>query len=57
MGLLVYDLMDFSSGHVVWWWFLGFSGNGKSDHFKDQHGLLMVGFSSNFCFGIVVVIY
>ena len=55
--MLVYDLMDFSSGHVVWWWFLGFSGNGKSDHFKDQHGLLMVGFSSNFCFGIVVVIY
>ena len=34
---------------------LGFDGNGKSDHFKDRHGL-MVGFSSNFCFGIVVVI-
>ena len=36
---------------------LGFNGSGKSDHFKDQHGLLMVGFSSNFCFRIVVVIY
>ena len=35
---------------------LGFGNNGKSDHFKYWHGL-MVGFSSNFCFGIVVVIY
>ena len=34
---------------------LGFGDSGKSDHFKDRHGL-MVGFSSNFCFGIVVVI-
>ena len=35
---------------------LGFGGSGKSDHFKDRHEL-MVGFSSNFCFGIVVVIF
>ena len=34
---------------------LGFRSSGKSNHCKDQHGL-MVGFSSNFCFGIVVVI-
>ena len=35
---------------------LGFSGSGKSDHFKERHELMM-GFSSNFCFGIVVVIF
>ena len=35
---------------------LGFHSSGKSNHYKDQHGL-MVGFSSNFCFRIVVVIY
>ena len=23
MGLLVYDLMGFFGGHVVWWWFVG----------------------------------
>ena len=34
---------------------LGFSGSGKSDHFKERHELMM-GFSSNFCFGIVVMI-
>ena len=34
---------------------LGFGGSGKSNHFKDRYEL-MVGFSSDFCFGIVVVI-
>ena len=33
---------------------LGFCGSGNSNHGKDQHGL-MVGFSPNICFGIIVV--